>query len=229
MIDQHDDRAVPVAAAATLLAAMLAATLFGAVLAACSPQTWLDATRPHASAGALIAVLALGAGWLLLLRLLAAAIAAVVGLLPGALGHAGRALAHRLTPALLRRLVRGVVGLTIAAGPLATGGASWAGGPAAGLPDLDRVASVPAVGAPASQPVNVPALLPAAAEVVVRPGDSLWRIAAANLPPEHTDAQVARAWPRWYAANRAVIGADPGALRPGQRLAVPTSGSTASS
>jgi hypothetical protein len=33
---------------------------------------------------------------------------------------------------------------------------------------------------------------------------------------------VAREWPRWYAANRRAIGADPGLLRPGQRLHSPS-------
>jgi hypothetical protein len=58
-------------------------------------------------------------------------------------------------------------------------------------------------------------------DVVVRPGDSLWGIATAQLAPSGTPAQTAAAWPRWYAANRTVIGADPGLIKPGQRLAPP--------
>jgi nucleoid-associated protein YgaU len=56
----------------------------------------------------------------------------------------------------------------------------------------------------------------------VRPGDSLWRIAAEHLPAGATAQQIATAWPHWYAANRAVIGADPNHITPGQILHPPT-------
>lgn len=58
-------------------------------------------------------------------------------------------------------------------------------------------------------------------EVVVHRGDSLWSIAAAHLGPDADDAEVARAWPRWFEANRHVIGDDPDHLLPGQVLRVP--------
>jgi nucleoid-associated protein YgaU len=57
--------------------------------------------------------------------------------------------------------------------------------------------------------------------VVVQPGDSLWRIAAEHLPGHPTPKRIARAWPRWYAANRAVIGDDPNLIVPGQHLHTP--------
>ena len=57
---------------------------------------------------------------------------------------------------------------------------------------------------------------------VVRRGDTLWDIAARHLGPAATAAQIAGEWPRWYAANRQVIGADPDRIRPGQRLAPPS-------
>jgi nucleoid-associated protein YgaU len=59
---------------------------------------------------------------------------------------------------------------------------------------------------------------------VVRRGDALWDIAARHLGPTASAAEIARAWPRWYSANRAVIGADPGMIRPGQILFAPTRG-----
>jgi hypothetical protein len=59
------------------------------------------------------------------------------------------------------------------------------------------------------------------AEVVVIRGDSLWRIVRRALGPEASDAEVARAWPRWYAANRDVIGDDPALVLPGQVLRPP--------
>lgn len=60
-----------------------------------------------------------------------------------------------------------------------------------------------------------------AGPVVVEAGDSLWSIAARHLPPGATDAQIAAAWPHWYQANSAVIGADPDLVRPGQVLTAP--------
>lgn len=59
-------------------------------------------------------------------------------------------------------------------------------------------------------------------EVVVHRGDSLWSIAARHLGPGATDAEVARAWPLWYAENHDVVGPDPDRLLPGQVLRVPT-------
>jgi len=58
-------------------------------------------------------------------------------------------------------------------------------------------------------------------QVTVRPGDSLWALAAADLGPEASDAEIAAAWPRWYAANTATIGSDPEVILPGQTLDVP--------
>lgn len=58
--------------------------------------------------------------------------------------------------------------------------------------------------------------------VVVRRGDTLWSISAEHLGPDAGDLDVALAWPRWYAANRAVIGPDPDVLLPGQVLRVPS-------
>ena len=57
--------------------------------------------------------------------------------------------------------------------------------------------------------------------VVVLRGDSLWGIAAARLGAGASTAEIARSWPRWYAANRQVIGEDPDDLRPGTRLQPP--------
>jgi nucleoid-associated protein YgaU len=56
---------------------------------------------------------------------------------------------------------------------------------------------------------------------VVRPGDSLWAVAAAELGPDATDSAVAARWPQWYAANRGVIGPDPDQILPGQVLRIP--------
>jgi nucleoid-associated protein YgaU len=58
-------------------------------------------------------------------------------------------------------------------------------------------------------------------DVVVRRGDTLWDLVRHHLGPDATDAEVAAEWPRWYEANRAVIGPDPGLLLPGQVLRAP--------
>lgn len=59
--------------------------------------------------------------------------------------------------------------------------------------------------------------------MVVHRGDTLWGIVARYLGPEAGDADLVREWPRWYEANRAVIGDDPDRILPGQVLSVPTS------
>jgi len=56
---------------------------------------------------------------------------------------------------------------------------------------------------------------------VVRRGESLWRIASDVLGGDASDADVASAWPLIYAANRPLIGGDPGLILPGQSLAIP--------
>ncbi|CCQ45543.1 putative uncharacterized protein [Pseudarthrobacter siccitolerans] len=58
--------------------------------------------------------------------------------------------------------------------------------------------------------------------VTVLAGDTLWDIAAFALGPEATDVDVALAWPRWYEANRSVIGQNPDVLLPGQILQPPS-------
>jgi nucleoid-associated protein YgaU len=54
----------------------------------------------------------------------------------------------------------------------------------------------------------------------------LWRIAQTALGPGSTPAEVARAWPLWWAANRAVVGTDPDLIRPGQLLVWPAAPTT---
>jgi len=58
-------------------------------------------------------------------------------------------------------------------------------------------------------------------EHVVRRGDTLWDIAAAHLGAGAAPSAIAEEWPRWYAANRQVIGPDPAHIVPGQRLVPP--------
>jgi nucleoid-associated protein YgaU len=86
----------------------------------------------------------------------------------------------------------------------------------AGLPLPDRAVALPGGASIGTGPVAGPEAGPApsATSVVVRPGDTLWALAAEHLgDPER--------WPELYAANRAVVGADPDLIRPAQRLRLP--------
>ena len=69
--------------------------------------------------------------------------------------------------------------------------------------------------------ISPPGGLPTPRGVVVHRGDTLWAIAARDLGPHATDAEVAGHWPRWYSANRTVIGPDPDRILPGQVLVRP--------
>jgi nucleoid-associated protein YgaU len=87
-------------------------------------------------------------------------------------------------------------------------------------------ASAPRISAPLATdlgPLGGPQHQADPSTVTVVRGDSLWRIAARHLGPGATDAEVALEWPRWYAANRAVIGPDPAIIHAGQVLTVPGS------
>jgi len=75
---------------------------------------------------------------------------------------------------------------------------------------------------PTVQPVATAAPTTAVRDYVVQRGDSLWSIAARHLGPDATAAQIAIAWPQWYAVNRQTVGPNPDLIKPGQRLVVPT-------
>src|SRR6266542_1957322 len=60
------------------------------------------------------------------------------------------------------------------------------------------------------------------ADLLVKPGDSLWLIAAQRLGPDCSEGEIADAWPRWYAANERAIGPDPSVIQPGQVLHAPS-------
>ena len=92
-----------------------------------------------------------------------------------------------------------------------------------GLPLPDRATTTIHVsrlfaGATASQRASASGIVQ---EVVVRPGDTLWALAHRELPREADDRAVADRVREIHAANRAVIGADPDLILPGQRLRMP--------
>lgn len=67
----------------------------------------------------------------------------------------------------------------------------------------------------------VPAERPSTNGLEVRPGDTLWQLAAGLLPSGADTREVAELCRRLYAVNRALIGEDPDVIRPGQQLRVP--------
>lgn len=127
-----------------------------------------------------------------------------------------------VTPALLRRLAAATLGTAIAV-PLV-------GSPASATPAPSRVPTASSVRAPLpslDRPAPPETSSPAGAQRapsrhIVRHGDTLWQLAAAELPPDASDGDVARRWPLWHRANRTTIGRDPDLLLPGQVLVPPT-------
>ena len=116
----------------------------------------------------------------------------------------------RWVPAGVRALVRRAAGAGAAAAVISTG----------------LTASAPArADAHRPQPPTISADWPLAtrttpAVVVVEPGDCLWTLASQSLG-RPAPARVAETWPRWWRANRGVIGSNPDLIRPGQRLRPP--------
>jgi hypothetical protein len=105
---------------------------------------------------------------------------------------------------------------TSAPGPRPT---SSRANPPGGHPPADH--PEPALG-PRSTPVTSPR---PASDVVVAPGDCLWTLAEHQLERGGqalpSGADVAAATQEWWQANRAVIGADPDRLMPGEQLRPP--------
>lgn len=204
--------AVWLAATAALAAAGWLAGGTAATLA--RPATWQRSFEDLLVAVCAAALLACGA------RLWVVTTATTVGLVRGRVPRE----AHGLT----RRLVLAACGAAVVAGVAAPAVAGQGGDPdrLAGLPLPDRATASSSAQAGVAPPVRtapVAHAAPVAArdEVVVRSGDSLWSLAAARLPRSAGPAAVDRAWREVYAANRAEIGADPGLIRPGQRLELP--------
>ncbi len=237
----------PVAATGATAGVVTTAALPALGLALVTPGTVEAATVPGADVSSLLAAVALGLAWLVVTRLALTAAAVLLARVPGFLGAAAGRVAVATSPAVLRSLVRIAAGAAVLTAPgpaagtaLADAGPSPAATttataasvrvlPADEVPVLDRVVRVaatppaPTVRPPAhpARPEPATAQHPSRRTVVVRSGDTLWDIAERQLPPGHTAADVARAWPRWFAANRDVIGPDPGVIRPGEQLQAP--------
>jgi nucleoid-associated protein YgaU len=169
-----------------------------------------------AAAVAAAGLLALG-GWALL-----ATVALLAARLPDTAGAQGRRAARRLLPAALH----GLLGLA-AVGLLPPGAV-------ADTPDPPiRIDRIPIVASTSDMPAEVGAATPRppafsagerprrSAVHVVAPGDTLWSIAAADLPPASSDTAIDRRWRQWWQHNRAVVGPDPNMIHVGMRLTAP--------
>ncbi len=185
-----------------------------------APHTWVA----RAGADAALATLASTALWLAALWLALGLAAAAATRLPGGAGRCSARACGVLLPCALRGLVAGSAGLGVLLAPVAALADHGPGDRAVAADTVPAPAWPVELGATPATPVPAPQTRgeqPASHPVTVRAGDSLWLIAARSLGPRATDQQVAAAWPRWFAANRAVIGADPALLRPGQVLRPP--------
>jgi nucleoid-associated protein YgaU len=212
---QHSSRTrcVLTAVVATAVATATARALVRGVT---GPVATVDEALVRLCVGALLCALAWG--WLATLGVVAEAWRGLPG--PGRV------------PMPLRRLVLLCCGVVLVT-PLTAASADERPAPRpaprpaiAGLPLPDR-ATGPArspqpVTVPASHPASHRVMDPAAARtVVVRSGDCLWRLAAADLPDNASAARVTARWQAIHRLNAEVIGPDPDLIHPGQRLFLP--------
>jgi resuscitation-promoting factor RpfA len=202
------------------------------------PRNWVARVgADHAAADVCLAAMWLVAAWVAV-----AITAGVAAALPGTAGRLGATVARVAVPRAVYRIVAGAAGLGVLVTPgLAAASAAPMSPTSASTPtptpDWPTDSAVPtpqwptdAARHPDRLPVPqrhrakpAPAHRRAAARtVVVRAGDTLWGIAADHLPGRATPERVAAAWPRWYAANRTVIGDDPNLIVAGQQLRTPS-------
>ncbi len=208
-----------------------------------APQATADALGADAVALSLVGVLA----WAALAWLIVAGTSVAAGALPGRLGRVATRVSGAVVPAAARRLLAGLLGVALLTGIGAAAHADPVQPPrvaAVAQLDLDWPVTAPrsplaeaVAGKPANPPAPatpssrasppgespLPVVTPrqTGAEVVVLRGDSLWSIAKAHLGAHAGDREIAAEWPRWWAANRAVVGDDPDLLLPDQRLGPP--------
>jgi nucleoid-associated protein YgaU len=170
-----------------------------------------------AAAGAMLAAVSTAGAWVCLGWIGVVLAATVLGTGRGRSAALGRRLGVWCVPALARPALAALLGLALA-------------GPGSGVaPALAAAHPVSVVDTPADPLGDLTLDWPRAATsgrphpgaVVVRPGDTLWSLAAARLGAAAPPRRIAVEWPRWWAANRALIGSDPDLIHPGQRLEVP--------
>jgi hypothetical protein len=181
---------------------------------------WRQVQNGPAELDPLMTLCAAALAWACLSWLTLAFVLALLTAVPGTAHGALTRVAAWVTPPVVRRASVTLLGLAVAVP--ATAAAAGATTPA---PDSGRQPTVSAASQVRTGPLPnldrpIAGRPPLTDPVAVRPGDTLWAIAA-RTSPVATDAAVRRSWPRWYAANRAAIGPDPDLIRPGQHLRPP--------
>lgn len=152
----------------------------------------------------------------------------------------GAGIVSKGSPAFMLRIVFALLCVNVLSAPVARGDVpepawhaastdaaaaadpAWKAAPAGVAPEWTPSAPLTEPGLLARRAARTNASVPAgeAPEVVVE-GDTLWSIAARRSGPFANDVDVALNWPKWYAANKELIGDDPSLLRPGQVLQPP--------
>ncbi|MEP6695542.1 MAG: LysM domain-containing protein [Pseudonocardiales bacterium] len=213
------NRAVrPLLAGAGLAALWAVLALAAPVPAMLKVLSDLPAAAQSAGPDALASEVAAAACWAALAWLTVALGATVFGARACRGARLARGLAALTMPASMRRVLAVAIGLTVVTGAATPALAAGAGSRPPGV--VTAVSSNLDLDWPVT--LRQPAQRPTPpAPVVVVSGDTLWALARHQLPAGATDSAVAVAWPRWYAANRSVIGPDPDLLLPGQRLFPP--------
>jgi hypothetical protein len=199
---------------------------------------WLDERSPTMLAFCALRLAAMGLAGYLLATTLAGLVARMVGRAQWS------AAVDAISPLLVRRLLQGAAGLTVAATVTTTQAAAWAApgvpaGPASSTPIMRRLPPDPptttATAPPAPTPpapAPPPPATAASAEArpatwVIRPGDNLWSVAEATLVRVWgrvpSDAEVDDYWTRLIAVNRVRLahGDDPDLVFPGQVFELP--------
>ncbi len=130
-----------------------------------------------------------------------------------------------ITPRRYRRLAAVLLGMGLA-GPAAVAGPALAGqaghAPACQLrcqPESTGLSGLRLPDLPVISPTR-PQRAVQDQQIVVRAGDSLWRLAEQRLPGG-SDAEIATLTWRLYALNRSTIGEDPDLIFPGMTLIAP--------
>jgi hypothetical protein len=225
------------ATACLTLSAVAAAVLLAARPPAV-PQGDVSAWLAGASVPDAAVVAAWAIGWVAVAWSCVLTVLGVGAAVPGAVGRLCRLLLRAVAPRVIRRMLEVGLGISLAAGPAFTGVAMAAPEPARAtapnavahsLQQLDGALAAldrPSLDRPSlERPAIDRPLTRAPQPVTVRRGDSLWLIAERGLGHGASNSAIAAEWPRWYAANRAVIGDDPDLVLPGQQLRPPDSSS----
>ena len=185
--------------AATLGAASAARALVGVIAA---PAATVDEALVRLSLVALLG--AAGWAWLATLSVVVEA-------------WRGRPVSSRIASTTLRRLVLLCCGVAL----VAPTGCAWADDDPARGPGLDGLPLPERALGPAHARSARPSTVRAPRTVVVRAGDCLWSLAAADVPAGASARRVTARWHAIHRLNAAVIGPDPDLIHPGQRLDLP--------